>query len=72
MHRKQVKLFCFCSTFRRAAGLDMDGHFLFNVIYEDEITFNVVGAAVKVLGMIKSSPLNSTFYQYICHASLQL
>ena len=47
----------------------MDGHFLFNVIYEDEITFNVVGAAVKVLGMIESRPLKSTFYQYLCHAS---
>ena len=28
----------------------MDGHFLFNVIYEDKITFDLVGAAVGVLG----------------------
>ena len=28
----------------------MDGHFLFSVIYKDEITYNLVGAAVEVLG----------------------
>ena len=29
----------------------MDGHFLFSVVYRDEITFNLVGAAVEVLGI---------------------
>lgn len=31
----------------------MEGHFLFNVIYNDEVTYNLVGAAVEVLGIIK-------------------
>ena len=29
----------------------MEGHFLFSVVYNDEITFNLVGAAVGVLGI---------------------
>ena len=43
----------------------MDGHFLFNVIYKDEITYKVVGAAVKVLGMIVFSLSASTFHPYV-------
>jgi hypothetical protein len=40
---------------RREAEVMMDGHFLVRQIYEDEITYNIVGAAEKVL-----SELNPT------------
>ena len=33
----------------------MDGHFLFSVVYKDEIFYNLVGAAVEVLGIINYS-----------------
>ncbi|KAL9973486.1 hypothetical protein ACROYT_G019954 [Oculina patagonica] len=36
---------------KRAAKLEMDGHFLYSVVYKDEITFNLVGAAAHVLGI---------------------
>lgn len=45
------------SEIKRAARLDMDGHFLFSVIYKDEITYNLVGAAVEVLGIEASKIL---------------
>lgn len=34
---------------RKDAEVNMDGQFLVRQIYEDEITYNLVGAAVKIL-----------------------
>ncbi|XP_066954656.1 guanylate cyclase soluble subunit beta-1 isoform X1 [Macrobrachium rosenbergii] len=36
---------------KREADVHMDGSFLVRLIYEDEITYNIVGAAEKVLGV---------------------
>ena len=30
----------------------MDGHFLYSVVYKDEIFYNLVGAAGEVLGIL--------------------
>lgn len=45
-----VNLVFFYAKFRRAAKVEMDGHFLYSVVYKDEITFNLVDAAVNILG----------------------
>lgn len=34
---------------RKQAEVDMDGHFLLREIYEDEVTYNLIGAAVNLL-----------------------
>ena len=43
-------LLFFFSKIGRVAKLEMDGHFLYSVDYKDEIPFNLVGAAVNILG----------------------
>lgn len=35
---------------RKEAGLEMEGHFLVRQVYEDVETYDLVGAASKVLG----------------------
>lgn len=37
--------------FRKAAEVQMEGQFLVRQIYEDEITYNVITAAVDILSM---------------------
>lgn len=36
-------------TFRKKAELNMEGQFLIRQIYDDEITYNLIGAAVEIL-----------------------
>lgn len=40
--------------YRKEAGVDLDGHFMIRIIYTDDMTYSLVMAAVKVLG-IKST-----------------
>lgn len=42
----RVSFFSFC---RKEAGLEMEGHFLVRQLYEDVKTYDLVGAASKVL-----------------------
>lgn len=37
------------NVIRREADVNMEGHFLVRQIYDDEVTYNIVGAAEKVL-----------------------
>lgn len=39
----------FFSHFRKKADLSMEGQFLIRQIYDDEITYNLIGAAVEIL-----------------------
>lgn len=39
----------FYKSFRRQAEVNMEGQFLVRQIYDDEITYNLIGAAVEVL-----------------------
>lgn len=41
--------FRFCRTHRKKADLNMEGQFLIRQIYDDEITYNLIGAAVEIL-----------------------
>ena len=41
--------FLFFSFCRKEAGLEMEGHFLVRQVYEDVKTYDLVGAASKVL-----------------------
>ncbi|CAH1777167.1 unnamed protein product [Owenia fusiformis] len=36
---------------KREADLDMEGHFLVRLVYDDAVSYNLVGAAVKVLNV---------------------
>lgn len=36
-------------TYRKEAEVNMEGHFLVRQIYDDEVTYNIVGAAERVL-----------------------
>lgn len=47
---------------RKKAGLNMDGQFLIRQIYDDEITYNLITAAVEILSEFNFSA--------ICHISL--
>ena len=40
--------------FRETAELDIEGHFILRNVYDDSISYDLVGAACKVLGMISS------------------
>lgn len=50
-----------CNNNRRKAEVNMDGQFLVRQIYDDEITYNLVGAAVEVL----SKSFSFHFYFFI-------
>lgn len=41
--------FTFAFTFRKEAEVEMEGSFLVRLIYDDEITYNLIEAAEKVL-----------------------
>ncbi|KAL7028069.1 hypothetical protein ACKWTF_005710 [Chironomus riparius] len=54
-------------TIKRKAEVNMDGQFLVRQIYDDEITYNLVGAAVEVLNIPADSILELfglTFFDY--------
>jgi hypothetical protein len=36
--------------YRRKVELDIEGHFLLRIVYEDDMTYSLVGAASEVLG----------------------
>lgn len=40
---------CFVFPFRREAGLEMEGRFLIRFVYDDAVSYDLVGAASKVL-----------------------
>lgn len=42
-------LFFYC---RKKAELNMEGQFLIRQIYDDEITYNLIGAAVEILSKL--------------------
>lgn len=42
-------IFSFFSHCRKKADLSMEGQFLIRQIYDDEITYNLIGAAVEIL-----------------------
>lgn len=41
--------YTFTFTFRKEAEVEMEGSFLVRLIYDDEITYNLIEAAEKVL-----------------------
>lgn len=41
------------SVSRKEAEVNMEGHFLVRQIYDDDVTYNIVGAAEKVLSKYK-------------------
>lgn len=47
--------------YRKEAGLEMDGHFLVRQVYEDAKTYDLVGAASKVLSECKSAKFCKSF-----------
>lgn len=59
------------SKFRRAAKVEMDGHFLYSVVYKDEVTFNLVGAAVNILGT-KIQNVELKMYHTKLHLTLKM
>lgn len=46
-------LILFFFIFRKKAEVSMEGQFLVRQIYDDEITYNIIGAAVEVLSKLK-------------------
>lgn len=56
----------YLSNNRKKAGLNMDGQFLIRQIYDDEITYNLITAAVEIL-----SELNCVYnFSAVCHIRL--
>lgn len=49
----------------------MDGHFLYSVVYKDEVTFNLVGAAVNILGT-KIQNVELKMYHTKLHLTLKM
>ena len=48
-HENTNCVHCVMFPFRKEASLEMEGHFLVRLIYDDAISYDLVGAAVKVL-----------------------
>jgi hypothetical protein len=53
-------IFSFFLLNRAEAEIDVDGRFLARVVYEDSVSYDLVGAASKVLGKTSSSPRRGT------------
>ena len=51
---------------RKEAEVNMEGHFLVRQIYEDDVTYNIVGAAERVLSKSSSSLIH--YQLYICRS----
>lgn len=49
MKKKEIIFSLFSFLFRKKAELIMEGQFLIRQIYDDEITYNLIGAAVEIL-----------------------
>ena len=52
--QNRVNLFTFYLYFRKEANLQLEGNFLIRNIYNDADTYNVVGAASKILSKFES------------------
>ena len=53
-YKNRVNLFTFYLYFRKEANLQLEGNFLIRNIYNDADTYNVVGAASKILSKFES------------------
>jgi len=54
--------------FRKDAAVNMEGQFLVRQIYEDEITYNLISAAVNKLSMYATECEISPFCGLICNS----
>ncbi|CAG9858572.1 unnamed protein product [Phyllotreta striolata] len=54
-------------TIKKKAEFQMEGHFLVRQIYEDEVTYNIIGAAVEILKLPANAILElfgKTFFEF--------
>lgn len=51
----------FLIFFRQKVELKLEGHFLQRIVYEDGITYSLVGAASEVLGKLHTDSYNYSF-----------
>ena len=60
--------FYLCSyfAFRKEAAVEVDGHFLTRQVYDDMLSYDLVGAAVKVLSKYVKSLKTNWSYMEIC------
>ena len=61
----------FILTFRKEAGVEVDGHFMIRVIYNDDATYALVTAASKILNLPASAILQlfGQFFFEFCEES---